>query len=374
MTLPSINSHFSSSYRAARKKFLAATKGLGCEVQSHVHPSERGVAGEVLAMDVVHIGPAKPRAMVIISSGMHGVEGYCGSGCQLALMHDQELLKRFERANTALLLVHAVNPYGFSHVRRTNEDNIDLNRNFIDFSKPLPPNTPYGEVHAMLLPEQWPPKADNDAAIEQFIAKKGELYFRDAVSMGQVTHPDGLFYRGLAPAWSNRILRSVVREHGAKIKHISWMDIHTGLGPMGHGEKIFAGHIEHLPNHHDPKELKRARAFWGSDVFSIFEGQSASRNSRGGGCATLSIECPHATATTIGLEFGSLDSRSVMHALRAEHWLSQHPRTAKAKREKIKRDLMQAFCIATPQWRGMVVAQTRVMALQALCGMAALKP
>lgn len=363
--------HFSASYAQARGRFLAAAAKLGRPAQSHPHPHLRGVDGEELAIDVARFGPADARQVLIVSSGMHGVEGYCGSGCQLALMHDTELLGRFERAGTALVLIHAVNPYGFSHLRRTNEDNVDLNRSFIDFHQPLPDNAPYGEVHQLLLPESWPPTPENEAAIAAFIAKKGELYFRDAVSMGQVTHPDGLFYRGRAPGWSNDTLRAIVRAQGAGAAQIAWIDIHTGLGPTGHGEKIFAGHIEHLPEFHDPKELQRARAFWGADVLSIFGGQSVSRNSRGGGVSSLSIECPWATATTIGLEFGSRDQKQVMLALRGDHWLHNHPQADTAQRRAIKRALLDAFYVDTPQWKGMVVVQTRVCVLQALIGMAA---
>lgn len=371
MTDADLGRHFSGSYQSAREKFLAAAKRLNGVVQSHLHPRHRGVDGEDLATDVARLGPHNARSLLIVSSGMHGVEGYCGSGCQLALMHDDELLERLTSSSTALLLIHAVNPYGFSHVRRTNEDNIDLNRNFIDFNLPLPANAPYAEVHRLLLPEQWPAGAQNAEAIAKFISEKGELYFRDAVSMGQCTHPDGLFYRGLAPGWSNVTVRSIVREHGAGFAQISWIDIHTGLGPMGHGEKIFAGHLEHMPNFHDPMELRRARAFWGADVFSIFDGQSASRNSRGGGLSCLSIECPSTTATTVGLEFGTQDRNAVMTALRGDHWLHNNPQASKAERQQIKAALRDAFYIDTPQWRGMVVAQTRVMALQALSGMAA---
>jgi hypothetical protein len=57
----------------------------------------------------------------------------------------------------AVLYVHALNPYGFSHIRRATHENVDLNRNFHDFSKPLPVNEAYRELHPLLLPDQWPP-------------------------------------------------------------------------------------------------------------------------------------------------------------------------------------------------------------------------
>lgn len=160
----------------------------------------------------------------------------------------------------ALLLVHAVNPYGFSHLRRVNEDGIDLNRNFLDYSRPLPVNAAYAELHSLVLPSQWPPTADNETAIRDRIARHGERRFQNAVTTGQSTHSDGLYYAGRGPAWSNLMLRAVLREQAAGCTHVGWIDIHTGLGPIGHGEKIYAGHD-------DAAELARARACWGADVF-----------------------------------------------------------------------------------------------------------
>ncbi len=384
-----LSAHFSASYLEARSKFNVAAETLGATIggtlQSFVLPAQTGVASEPLSMEALRLGSPAAKSLLIISSGMHGVEGYCGSGCQLALMNDTELLSRFECTQTALLLIHAINPYGFSHGRRTNEDNIDLNRNFIDFEQGLPANVPYAEIDALLLPEHWPPTPENAGGIEQYIALNGEMHYRDAVSMGQSSHPQGMFYRGLAPAWSNRTVRQLVREQGAACEQISWIDIHTGLGPCGHGEKIFAGHNERFADKHDPLELARARAFWGADVFSIFDHQSVSRNSLGGGISCLVDECPQASTTGIGLEFGTLDRDTVIDALRTEHWLNKYPpaKDSPAKdspatnpqstarvRQEIKRDLLRAFYVDTPEWRAMVCAQVRVMALQALLGMA----
>ena len=89
----------------------------------------------------------------MLTSGTHGIEGYCGSGCQVGLLRDHAFLEAVRLARIAVLFVHAVNPHGFSHGRRVNEDNVDLNRNFRDFGKPLPQSPDYAEVHPLLLPD-----------------------------------------------------------------------------------------------------------------------------------------------------------------------------------------------------------------------------
>lgn len=354
-----VSPHFSATYREAREKFKAAAARRSLAVQAHVHPAHRGAEGEELAMDVLRLGPADAKALLVVTSGTHGVEGFCGSGCQIALLHDDELLARVERSGMALLLVHAVNPYGFSHLRRVNEDSIDLNRNFLDYSAPLPHNAAYADVHPLMLPAQWPPTAEDAAAVDRYIAEHGARQFQAAVSGGQSTHPDGLFYAGRAPAWSNTTLRRVLREHSAGCAQVGWIDIHTGLGPLGHGEKIFAGR-------NDPAELARARACWGADVFSPFTGDSFSAIVRGSATSCMYDECASAQTISVGLEFGTVEFMHIMDAMRADQWLTNHPQTPQAEHRRIKAALRDAFYIDSAEWRGMVAIQTRVAVLQAL--------
>ena len=82
-----VEAAFSQRYREAREKFLQAAHQAGLSVQSHQHPLQ-GRDGEDLAMDVVRDGPADARAVLLLSSACHGVEGYCGSGVQTALLGD----------------------------------------------------------------------------------------------------------------------------------------------------------------------------------------------------------------------------------------------------------------------------------------------
>ena len=81
------STYFSQTYAEARAKFLAAADAAALDVESHPHPM-LGRDGEALAMDVVRSGPRDARAVLIVSSACHGVEGFCGSGVQTALLHD----------------------------------------------------------------------------------------------------------------------------------------------------------------------------------------------------------------------------------------------------------------------------------------------
>ena len=102
--------HFSQSYAEARDKFLAAARARGAHVFREVHPSDQGVDGEELSIDLARIGDEKAAGLLLLSSGTHGVEGFCGSGCQVALLHDEVFMTEVERAGVAVLMLHALNP------------------------------------------------------------------------------------------------------------------------------------------------------------------------------------------------------------------------------------------------------------------------
>jgi Protein of unknown function (DUF2817) len=354
---------FARDYAEAREGFLAAAARRGFSVASAPHPSRKGAKGEELAIDAVLLGPAHAASLLIVTSGTHGAEGFCGSGCQRALLDDDDLLKRIDAGRVAVLLVHAVNPYGFSHLRRANEDNIDLNRNFLDFAQVRPKNAGYAELHDLLLPAEWPPAAANRAAILANRERMGHPQFQAAVSSGQDSHPDGLFYAGLAPAWSNRTVRELLRRHGAGKRRIGWIDIHTGLGPTGHGEKIFAGRD-------DAADLARVRAWYGADVMSYYDGGSASAEVQGSAALCVYEECPDAEIACMGLEFGTLPFEAVLHALRGVHWLDIHLEAPAALRAGIERGLRDAFYTDTELWKGMILGQSRTAILQAVTALA----
>jgi Protein of unknown function (DUF2817) len=116
-----------------------------------VHCASRTLPnGAALSMDIAWFGDRSASKVFVAFSGVHGVEGFFGSGVQIEWIHRSEN-RRLPR-DTAALLVHAVNPYGFAWLRRTNEDNVDLNRNWIDFDRPLPTNERYEEIAEDLCP------------------------------------------------------------------------------------------------------------------------------------------------------------------------------------------------------------------------------
>ena len=356
---------FSTRYAQARVKFLEGAATAGLQIESHVHPLP-GRDGEVLAMDVARSGPADAESLLIVSSACHGVEGFCGSGVQVFATHDAEWLELARSKGVAVLYIHALNPYGFSHIRRVTHENVDLNRNFQDFTQPLPVNEPYREMAGLFLPRDWPPGPDNLSAIQHYIETRGMPAYQAAMTRGQHEFADGLFYGGVAPTWSNSTLRGVLRQHGRQARRIGWIDLHTGLGPSGLGERIFA-------SREDPVRLARTRAWWDgggqTPVTSIYDGSSTSARLTGLMVGAIEDECPQGEYTGIALEFGTLPMMQVSEALRAEHWLHQHPEAPAEQAQQIKQQLLDAFFTDTDGWKGQIVAQARQAMFQAVAGL-----
>src|SRR5262249_42197096 len=161
---------------------------------------------------------------LVTCSGTHGVEGHYGSGCQVGFLregHHKNL-----PADTAGLLIHATNPYGFARTRRVNESNIDPHRHFIDFRKPGPENGLHLGGATLLEPEDWNAEIERRTreALAAYVSRVGVAGFGKAVVAGQRTHPNGLFYGGSSPCWSNRTIGKIVSHYLEEASHVCVLD------------------------------------------------------------------------------------------------------------------------------------------------------
>jgi hypothetical protein len=355
---------FAATYAQARERFLAAARDRGLPVFHHVHPVARGAEGEELAIDVAVLGPDGAPGVLLLTSATHGVEGFCGSGCEVNLLRDDAFVREAQSSGVRVVFLHALNPFGFSHLRRTNEDNVDLNRNFRDFATPVPRNAAYAEVHGFIVPGTWPPSPENDARLAAYLKERGDLALQAAVTGGQCDHPDGLFYGGVRPAWSNTTFRKVLREHCAQAATLGWIDFHTGLGPRGHGEKIYSGRDI-------PADMARAKAWWGDEVTSFHDGSSTSAPLTGVNYNAVYEECPRAAYAGIALEYGTVPMMAILAALRGDQWLANHPGAPAEVRAAIKRSIRDAFYQDADDWKRTVYAQARDAARTAVARLAA---
>ncbi len=340
--------YFSSDYITARQAFLGAAETSCARVQSFQNPVQG--AGELFT-DVVTAGADNAERVLVLISGTHGVEGFAGSAIQSGLLHERLLPDLPDR--TKLVMIHALNPFGFACLRRFNEDNIDLNRNFVDHAAPYPENPEYDALADVIAPQSLAFAANCLSMLKIYWLRliRGHTAMQRAVTYGQYNHPEGLFYGGNEATWSNRLLHEIVANEVFGAKKVIAIDFHTGLGPYGTGEIIL----------NDPEEdpaYRRAVNWWGEDrVKSTVRGESVSAHLIGTIKLAFDRMLPGSEVTGIGLEFGTLPPMQVFLAMRAENWLYHHGQKGDPRYAKIKSDLMKAFCPDDEVWKGKVWAQ-----------------
>ena len=201
---------FSPSYAAARARFLAAADRVGGHV--HSEPLDpKGPDGEELAIDFSRVGPERASRVVVVSSGTHGVEGFLGSAIQTRWLEEHAASGgAIEPAtDTAVLMIHAVNPYGFAWRRRANEENVDLNRNCLSSDERYEGQPPKLDVLAKLLDPRRPPRRLERLPLARLawtILRHGSEPLKQALVTGQYERPDMLFFGGKQPSASMKIL------------------------------------------------------------------------------------------------------------------------------------------------------------------------
>lgn len=342
-----IDTCFAETYQDARARFLKACTNAGISVTSYSNPST-GMSGERLFTDVARMGADNASRVLIVESGTHGVEGFAGSAIQVGLLTLPEAPR--PAAGTALLLVHALNPWGFSWLRRPNEDNVDLNRSFADRGVAgYPENPGYAALADAILPREWTAEAlaAADAALAAYAAQHGDYALQSAFKIGQHSHPNGLFYGGRAPTWSGALVEQIVATHLEQAEAGGLIDVHTGLGPFGYGECLSVSQA-------DTPEGQRMTAWYGAvrHTKDRSSGYSGSRSTILDGYRRAA---PHLEWTSIGLEFGTVPTEEMEHLLREEGWLYAYGGADHPDAPRIRREFRDAHYPREREWADQVL-------------------
>ena len=342
---------FADQYADAREHFLAALQRAQVPLMESIACPAQGPDGETVFTDLAWMGPDDASRVLVLQSATHGVEGYAGSAIQCHWLHSLPQLP----ADTAVLLVHALNPWGMAWQRRCDQDGIDLNRNFINFDQPLPVNAGYAELRDVLFSED---SQTRQVRLGRYRDTHGREALEVALSGGQYQDAEGPFYGGTQPAMANHLVHQWINRFALARRTLAVVDLHTGLGPFGEGEII----CDHAPG---SAGVATARRWYGNAVALPLEGTSSSVPKLG-----LLDYAWHAVMNDnscfVTLEFGTYATDELFAVL-----LEEHRQWASGKRtDACVTTMHNHFCPADPLWRTQVLARGEQVIAQALAGLA----
>jgi hypothetical protein len=348
---------FPDSYAVARQRWLAQIQKISGHTQHLPYLcAGTGTQGEPLITDTIWIGPEHASKVVVLIAGTHGIEGFAGSAVQidqLGLLADGKVVIP---ANTALLMIHALTPWGYAWQRRCDADGVDLNRNSVDFSIALPENPGYEQLKNTLYLEDAEPRK---AAMAELERQFGRIALEKALSAGQYTDPTGPFYGGKSPAHGRLVCEDLIRKYALQERNVAVIDLHTGLGSYGYGEII----CDHQP---ESAGTGVARLLYGDSVTLPFLGTSSSVPKTG-----LLDYVWHAIMNErscyVTLEFGTFSTDQLFEILLKDHqlWAQTGNQQARIEHSKIMR---HHFYPTDQSWQEMVLFRARQVISQGLQG------
>lgn len=355
-------------YRALRERFLQAATAAGASLTRYAHP-QAGPFGEELSTDVALLGDPRAKRVLVTLSGTHGVEGYYGSDCQSSWL--EALKGRPLPDDVAILMIHLINPWGTAWMRRVNEDNIDLNRNYVDFTRALPANPAYAAVHDIYscAQLQGTQRDKADARFAALIDEKGWPGLMSIVEAGQYQFADGLFFGGTRASWSNGTLRQIIATHLADASVVMTFDLHTGAGDYGHPMLMTITQSAY-------PALPDAQALFGPWLYTLITGANTvsdtgvAATSTGYTSQALIEAMPHVHLMPFVIECGTFPGPAVHRHLRDDQWLHLHGDPFDETGRSIKHGLLEQFYPADRDWQEVVWVRTRQVWERALGALA----
>lgn len=334
---PEPETFFSPDYVTARSRFRAAAQAADAALDT-LALNTRGPQGEELTIDIARLGAAGAQRVVLHTCGLHGVEGYAGAAVQLAVLDRPPATP----GGCAVVLVHALNPYGMAWLRRVNENNVDLNRNFLVRGERWE-GTPalYSRLDRLLNP---PADSRPDWFRWRLAAaalRHGPRALLQAIAGGQYDYPRGLFYGGRTLEPGPGLYLEFLRRTLSHCRYLFALDLHTGLGPGGEETLILEPGVGATP----AAELARTL---GRRLVDPAAGRAPYRF-RGGMGGALPPALPGARTDFILQEIGTRPALAVLEALREENRMHHHGDIGAW--HPAQQALLDAFNPSSPSWR-----------------------
>lgn len=312
-----------------------------------------------LRIDWCYIPAQKTKEkLLILNSGLHGIEGYTGSAVQI--MFIEKILKQQLPGNMGVLILHGLNPYGFKYHRKVTENNIDLNRNCVEGDQMFDiKNEGFAELTDLLMPS----KPVNIKSLKyQFfylqaiykIIRESMPVLRQAALQGQYDFEKGFYYGGKAYEPQIDTLKPLLISMIKEYKMVVNLDLHTGYGERGTmhlfidkpGNKDVLEGIE--------KVFEGKKIDWGnSDDFYTINGEYIK---------WVNSLVPTTLCIPMLFEFGTLNSQTTFGSLKSVQIMVSENQGAhygyKNGKSKIKTKYLfdEMYIPSSPAWRSKVIS------------------
>lgn len=342
---PSSVSWWPSDYFASRDHFIEMGRACGAQMDSH-QVAALGPAGEPLSVEVASITSESDEHIIVLCSGVHGIEGFIGASVQnktFQMLSNSGGLPE----NTGIVMIHAVNPWGFAHLRRVNENNVDINRNFYST---LPQSHPeYAHLDSVINP----PKAPDTGGDFKYWMNAGKLIAQNRgiaklfkpIAEGQYDYPKGVFFGGEQVSESCKLLQELVLEYSSNAQRVSILDVHSGLGPKATASLIGNSNIG----------IQKGQQEWIAEhygqPFYIDSSTTNAYDANGTFSQWCSRSLSHKEFMFLCIEIGTVNPIKLFSALRRENQAHHWADSQSASYKKTKLALLNAFAPKSQAWR-----------------------
>jgi hypothetical protein len=347
--------YFKNTYEEADQNFneifapIRAKNSLA-EVYQFLYPH-----GNIKSYYIPSIGVQKN--LLVMISGTHGVEGFAGSAVQRYILENG-----LSHQHAGILMIHGFNLWGVKNFRRVNENNIDLNRNFIiDRNQFKPDDSQYAMLNDFLNPSGQP--SENLLSHGFFLMKaiyKIVRYslepLRGSILKGQYSFEKGLFYGGTGPQEQELLLMQLITKYFKPYKKIVLIDLHTGYGERSKLH-LLAGKAN------EPNSIELKKIFNEDEIdFADKKNFYAVKGEMITFFSEKIFEATRADVVSVTFEYGTLDSQKTVGSIESLRRLvlenQNHHNPGSSDKTKINNLFLEMFYPSDPKWRQSILTQT----------------
>ena len=358
---------FHNQVDKANQRFKELTVDSGGNVEQFLHPLI-DPNGTKIHTSVAWLGPKDAKTLLLIVSGTHGNEGWAGSAVQIDSL--QRGVFNSLPDNTAVMMIHLINPWGCAWGRRENEDNADLFRDLIYYKPELYSNDTRftDDLAAALSLTDYSPegRAHSETLTDDFIRTNGEAELTNIMRAGQFRYPEAPCYNGGGISWSFRLFKDLVHRYLSQAKQVFCIDIHTAFGEYGDGILI----PYYKPGGPDKAKFDYLQKTYGSEKLYVggFDPSIPSHPRMPYEIATDFIPGLEMIAT--GLEFGTYDWDDGLNLIKYMNYLFTKGDPLNPERPDLVEQYNKLCYPDKNDWREMVIVRGREVIDQTLAGMA----